>query len=74
MFVGVVCALRREDGHVLRRALDLEIEAEWKKGRPKRTRKRLVEEESMKVGLRREDALCRSTWSVLVNNIAAELR
>ena len=29
--------------------------------------KRQVEEESVKVGLRREDALCRSKWSVGVN-------
>ena len=28
------------------------------KGRPKRTWKRQVEEESVKVGLRRKDALC----------------
>ena len=48
--------LRREDGHVLRMALDLEVEGQRKKGRPKRTRKEQVEEESVKVGLRREDA------------------
>ena len=35
--------------------------------------KKQVEEESMKVGLRREDALCRSKWSVGVNKIAAGL-
>ena len=29
--------LRREDGHVLRRALDFEVESQRKKGRPKRT-------------------------------------
>ena len=29
--------LRREDGHVLRRALDVEVECQTKKGRPKRT-------------------------------------
>ena len=29
--------LRREDGHVLRRALDFEVEGQRKKGRPKRT-------------------------------------
>ena len=29
--------LRREDGHVLRRALDVEVEGERKKGRVKRT-------------------------------------
>ena len=52
--------LRREDGHVLRRAVDLEVEGQRKKGRPKRTLKRQVEEESVKVGLRMENAFCRS--------------
>ena len=33
-----------------------------------------VEEESVNVGLRREDAFCRSKWSVGVNQIAAGLR
>ena len=51
--------LWREDSHVLRRTLDLEVEGQRKKGRPK-TWKKQVEEESVKVGLRREDALCRS--------------
>ena len=66
--------LWREDGHVLRGALDFEVESERKKGRPKSTWERQVEEESVKVGLRREDALCRSKWSVGVNQIAAGLR
>ena len=61
--------LRREDGHILRRALNFEVEGQWKKWKPKRTWKKQVEEESMKVGLRREDALCRSKWSVGVNKI-----
>ena len=58
-------------GHVLRRALDFEFEGQWKKGRQKRTCKKQVEEESVKVGLTREDALCRSMWSVGVNHFAA---
>ena len=66
--------LRREDGHVLRRALDLEVEGQRWKGRPKRTWKRHFEEESVKVGLRREDVLCRSQWSVGINKIDAGLR
>ena len=33
-----------------------------------------VGKEGMKVGLRREDALCRSKWSVGVNKIAAGMR
>ena len=66
--------LRIEDGHVLRRALGFEAEVHRKKGRSKRTWKRQVEKESVKVGVRREDALCLSRWSVGVNKIAAELR
>ena len=66
--------LRREDGHVLRRALDFEVEGQRKKWRLKRRWKRQVEEESAKVGLRREDALCRSKWSFDIIHIAAGLR
>ena len=50
--------LRREDGHFLRLALDFDVEGERKKWRPKRTWKKQVQEESMKVGLSREDVLC----------------
>ena len=42
--------------------------------RPKRTWERQVEVKSMKVGLRRKDALCGSKLSVSVNKIAAWLR
>ena len=38
--------LRREDGHILRRALDFEVEGQRKKGRPKRTWKKQVEVEN----------------------------
>ena len=41
----------REDGHVLRMALDFEVESQRKIGKPKRTWKKQVEEESVKVGL-----------------------
>ena len=47
---------RKEDGHVLRRTLDFKVEGQGQKWRPKRTWKK--QEESVKVGLRREDALC----------------
>ena len=62
--------LRRGDGHVNRRALDFKVEGQRKKGRPKRTWKKQVEEES----LQREDAFFRSQRSVGVNQIAAGLR
>ena len=54
-------------------ALHIEVEGERKKGRLTRTWKKQVEEESVKVGLRREDVLCSSKWSVGVNHIAAGL-
>ena len=65
--------LRREDGYVLRRAFDFEVEGQRKKGRQKRTWKKQVEEESVNVGLRREDVYCRSKLSVDVNQIAPGL-
>ena len=52
--------LRRE-GHVLKRALDFEVERQGKKGRPKNIGKKQVEEERVKVGLRKEDALVGDT-------------
>ena len=45
-----------------------------KKERPKRTWKKQVEEESVKASLRREASLCRSMWSVNVNQNPALLR
>ena len=66
--------LRIEDGQVLRRAFNFEVEGQRKIWRLKRTWKKQVEEESVMVGLRMEDALCRSKWSVRVNQIAAGLR
>ena len=44
-------------GHILSRASHFEAEGQGKKGRLKRTWKKQVEEESVKIGLRREDAL-----------------
>ena len=66
--------LRREDGHVFRMVLDLEVEGQSRKGWLNSTWKNQVKEEYVKVGLRREDVLRLSKWSVGVNLIAAGLR
>ena len=63
--------LRREDGHVLRRTFNVEVEVHRNKWRPKKTWRKQVEEKSVNVGLRREDALCRSNRSVGVTQISA---
>ena len=58
--------LRREDGHVLRKTLHIEVEVQKKKGRSteemkaKENIEEAGEEERMKVRLSMEDALCRS--------------
>ena len=65
--------LRIEDGHVLRRALHFDIECQSKKGMLKKTWKKQVEEESVMVGLRREDELCRLMWIDGFNQIAIGL-
>ena len=66
--------LRREDGHVLRRAFDFEVWGQRKKGWPNRTWRKKAEKETVLVGLKRRDALYRSMWSVGINHIAAGLR
>ena len=63
------------DGYVLRKALYFDIEDQRKKkSQKRRTWNKQVEEESVKVGLTREDVSWRSKWSVGVSQIAAGLR
>ena len=61
--------LKRDVGHILREALDFEVDGQRRKMRPKRTWKRYVEEESVRVILTREDAHCRSKCSVGINKL-----
>ena len=60
--------------HVVRQATEIVAEGQLKKERQKRAWSKQVEEESVKVGLRREESLCRSMWMARVNQIAAGLR
>ena len=56
--------LRRDDEHVLRRALEFELKGKRRRGRPRKTWKMQVERDSKSVGLEREDALNRARWRV----------
>ena len=49
--------LGRDDGHVLRKALEFEVKGKRRRGQPRKTWKTQVERESKSVGLEREDAL-----------------
>ena len=62
--------LRRNDGSVLRVALDLEVSGRRKRGRPKKTWKKQVEAETEKIGLKEEDSLRRDKWRDGVQAIA----
>ena len=62
--------LRKDDDNVLRVALDLEVSGKSKRGRPKKTRKKQVEEETENIGLKKKDALNRAKWRDGVREIA----
>ena len=62
--------LRRDDDSVLRVALNLEVSGKRKRGRPKKTWKKQVEEETEKIGLKKENALRRDKWRDGVQAIA----
>lgn len=66
--------LRTGDDNALRRALEFEVNGTRKRGRPKKTWKRQVEEDLGKVGLRREDAANRVKWRNGVRAIATRVR
>ena len=63
--------LRRDDGHVLRKALEFEVRGKRNPGRPKKAWKTQVEKESKSVGLEKKDAMNRARWRVGVREIAA---
>ena len=62
--------LRRDDGYVLRKALEFEVKGKKKRGQPKKTWKAQVVKESKSVGLEKEDALNQARWRVGVGEIA----
>ena len=64
--------LRRDDGQVLRKALEFEVKGKRKRGRPKKRWKMQVEK-SKSVGLEKEDAMNRAKWKVGVGEIAVRV-
>ena len=66
--------LRREEDDVLRKALAFEAGGLRRRGRPKKTWKKQVEDEVKKIGLRKEDALNRTKWREGVRQIASRVR
>ena len=65
--------LRRDDGHVLRKALEFKVKGKRKRGRPKKTWKTQMEKESKSVGLEKKDDMNRVRWRVGVRKIADQV-
>ena len=65
--------LRRDDGHVLRKVLELEVRGKTKSGRPKKASYLQVEKESRSVGVERKDTMNRVRCRMGVREIAAEV-
>ena len=66
--------LRRDNGDVLRRALDFEVAGRRGRGRPNMTWKRQVEEHTNQVGLKREDAIDRAKRRNVVYKLLGSTR
>ena len=66
--------LRRDDDSVLRIAVNLEVSGKRKRRQPRKTWKKQVEEETEKIGLKKEDALRRDKWRDGVRAIAEGIR
>ena len=62
--------LRRDDGYLVNKALELEVKPKRKRGRPKKVWKMQVEKESKSVGSENEDGLNQASWRVGVGEIA----
>ena len=63
--------LRRDDGHVVRKALEFEVRGKRKRRRPKKTWKMQMEKESKSVRLEKKDSMNIARWRVGVREIAA---
>ena len=66
--------IRREDDNILKKAIMMEVNGQRKRGRPKMTWKRQVEESVKKVGSKIEEAADRTRWREGVRAIAEGMR
>ena len=66
--------IKRDDDNILKKAMMLEVNGHQKRGRPKITWRRQVEENVKKVGLKIEEAADRTKWREGVRAIAERMR
>ena len=66
--------VKRDEESILKKAMMLHVNGQRKRGRPKQTRKRQVEESLKKIGLTVEKATDRARWREGVRAIAERMR
>ena len=66
--------IRGDDDNILKKTMMLEVNGKRKRGRPKLTWRRQVEESVKKVGLKIEEAIDRTRWKEGVRAIAEGMR
>ena len=66
--------LRRDDGDVLRRALNFEETERRERGRPNMTWKRQLEEHIDQIELKQEDAIDRTKWHDSIHELSKSMR
>ena len=66
--------VRRDEESILKKAMMLQVNGQRKRGRPKQTWKRQVEESLKKIGLRVEEVTDRAKWREEVRAIAEGMR
>ena len=66
--------IRREDNNILKKAMMMEVNGQRKRGRPKMTWKRQVEESAKKVGLKIKEAADQTRWREGVRVITKGMR
>ena len=66
--------IRRDDDNMLKKAMMKDVSGKRKRGRPKLTWRRQVEESVKKVGLKIEEAADRTRWRESVSAIAEGMR
>ena len=66
--------LRRDNGYVLRRALDFKVAGKRGRGPPNMTWKRQVEQHINQIGLKREEAIDRMKWCYGVYELSISKR
>jgi len=60
------CAAKRRYTDLVKKCMECEVEGSRPRGRPKRTRKEVVQEDCQARNLNKEDAMDRGRWKKLI--------